>query len=386
MLHRGRSILLAVSMLSFFSNPAPARTLIVHSGDSIRAALASARTGDRIQVLPGVYHEGSPGDLNAISITASGIELVGLPTPARPVILENAGGQSFGVWVSPSDSIGAGPESDPEHPPCALSGARIEGFSLSGFTVRGFEKDGVHLTCVDSFWLTDDVADHNGAYGLFPLASRNGVLSNNEAMNTPADAAIYVGQSENVLIAANRVHDNLLGIEVENSRNCSVTGNEVYGNTLGVIVDLLPFLETRTQQNTLVSGNEVRDNNRPSTAEPDDLLGVFPSGIGILLTSADTTTLRKNIVTGNQFVGVGVVSVCLAFSLLGQPCDGLDIDPQPDGNRIIANLVRGNGTQSVPNPLLDAFRADLAWDGTGTDNCWKANAFGTSVPALLPSC
>jgi hypothetical protein len=66
----------------------------------------------------------------------------------------------------------------------------------------------------------------------------------------------------------------------------------------------------------------------------------------------------RYIVTGNQFAGV-VVSDYVAFSLLGQPCAGLDIDPQPDGSRITGNVIRGNGTQPVPNPLLDAFRADL---------------------------
>jgi len=381
-----RPVLLAASFLSFFAAPAIGRTIVVHPGESIRAALAAASPGDRIEVLPGVYHEGAPGDLNALGIVASGIELVGLATRTRPVILENAGGQSFGMWVSPPDSIGAGPQSDPEHPPCGISGARIKGFSLSGFTVRGFDQHGVHLTCLEGFWLTDNVVDGNRVYGLFPIASRNGVLSNNEALNTSADAAIYVGQSDNVLITGNRVHDNLLGIEVENSRNCSVTGNEVYGNTLGVLVDLLPFLEVNTQQNTLVSLNEIHDNNRPNTAEPGDLLGVFPPGIGILLTAADMTTVKKNIVTGNQFAGIGVVSDCLAFSLLGQPCDGLNIDPQPDGNHIIGNTVRGNGSQPVQSPLLDAFRADLVWDGTGTGNCWKNNAFSTSVPAQLPPC
>jgi len=385
MLPHTRSSLLAASLLSFLCSHAIARTIIVHPGDSIRAALARASPGDRIQVLPGTYHEGSSGDLNALGISTSGIELVGLSSPNRPVILENAGGQSFGIWVSPVDSIGAGPESNAENPPCAVSGETIEGFSLSGFTVRGFGGDGVHLACVHGFWLTDNVAAGNGVYGLFPIVSRNGVISNNEAMDTASDASIYVGQSENVLISANRVHDNLLGIEVENSRNCSVTANEVYGNTLGIIVDLLPFLGTKTQQNTLVSFNEVHDNNRPNTAEPDDILGVFPSGIGILLTAADTTTVRKNIVTGNQFSGVGVVSLCLALTLLGQSCDAVDVDPFPDGNRIIGNVVKRNGTQSVASPL-DAFRADLSWDGTGTANCWSGNAFGTSVPSTLPSC
>jgi parallel beta-helix repeat protein len=381
-----RSILLAVSILPFLANPAAARTLTVHPGDSIRAALSVARPGDRVQVLPGVYREGAAGDIGAITIATSGIALVGLSSPARPVVLENSGQQSFGIWVSPSDSNDSGAASDPEHPPCALSGTRINGFSLSGFTVRGFGADGVHLTCVDKFKLTRNVIDGNGVYGFFPIASRSGVIADNEVMNTEADAAIYVGQSESVAIIGNRVHDNLLGIEVENSRDCSVTGNDVYANTLGILVDVMPFLDAATQQNTLVSMNQVRDNNRPNTAEPDDLLGVFPPGIGILLTGADTTTIGRNFVSGNQFVGIGVVTFCLEVALFGLPCEGLDIDPQSDANRIIGNVLRRNGTVPPPNQLLDAFRADLAWDGTGAGNCWKSNAFGTSVPALLPSC
>jgi hypothetical protein len=154
-----------------------------------------------VQVLPGVYREGSPTDLNAISLSTSGIELIGLSSPTRPVILENAGAQAFGIWVSPVDSMGAGAQGDPEHPPCSVSGARVKGFSLSGFTVRGFGQDAVHLTCVDGFWLTHNLADANGEYGFFPIASRNGVLANNEARNTATDAAIYVGQSENVLVS-----------------------------------------------------------------------------------------------------------------------------------------------------------------------------------------
>jgi parallel beta-helix repeat protein len=129
------------------------------------------------------------------------------------------------------------------------------------------------------------------------------VLADNEARNIATDAAIYVGQSENVLVTANQVHDSLIGIEIENSRNCSVSGNEVFGNTLGILVDLLPFLQVTVQQNTVVSFNEVHANNRPNTAAPGDLRGVFPPGIGILLIGADTTTVRKNIVTGNQFRG-----------------------------------------------------------------------------------
>ncbi len=64
----------------------------------------------------------------------------------------------------------------------------------------------------------------------------------------------------------------------------------------------------------------------------------------------------------------------------------LDIEPNPDGNRIVGNLVLGNGGTPAGIPALDALRADLGWDGTGTGNCWLRNTFATSAPVELPGC
>jgi hypothetical protein len=47
--------------------------------------------------------------------------------------------------------------------------------------------------------------------------------------------------------------------------------------------------------------------------------------------------------------------------------------------------VLGNGTLPSGTPA-DALLGDLAWDGSGTGNCWSANRFGTSVPPALPAC
>ncbi len=362
-----------------------ARTWLVRPGESIRTTLEAASPGDRIEVFPGVYHEGAPGDLNALTVTAAGIELAGLPRPGHPVVLENPGGQSYGIWVSPADSAGAAAQADEEHPPCATSGARLAGFSLSGFTVRGFSEHGVHLACVDDFSVTKNVSDGNEVYGLFPIFSTKGVLADNEVVSTGKDAAVYVGQSDDVLITRNRVHDSLLGIEVQNSRHCSVIGNDVHDNTLGILVDIAAGTIVKTQETTVVSRNRVYENNRANSAEPGDIMAVLPSGIGILLVGADTSTVSLNRVTSNNFAGIGVVSLCLGLALEGLPCDGLDVDPFPDGNRVVHNLVQGNGTVPTGTPL-DAFLADLAWDGSGTGNCWEANSFGTSVPPVLPAC
>jgi parallel beta-helix repeat protein len=365
--------------------PAGASTIVVHRGGSIRAAIASASSGDRILVRPGTYHEGAPGDLNALTITKSDIELVG-DDGEEPVVLENAGGQSYGVWVSPADSTGPGPQSDGEHPPCGLEGSSLHGFAIRGFTVRGFAEHGVHLACVDGFAITGNHADQNGVYGLFPVVSRNGIVAGNVVTNTITDAAIYVGQSDGVLIAGNVVHDNLLGLEVENSRHCAVLGNHAFHNTLGIFVDILPFLERKTQESTVVAHNHVHDNNRPNTANPGDLLSVLPSGLGILVAGGHGTSVVDNRVRSNGFAGIAVASLCLGLALQGNPCSGLDIDPDPVNDRIAGNRLENNGTVPQPDPFFDALRADLIWDGSGAGNCWSRNVFATSTPAQLPAC
>ncbi len=368
------------------SVPASARTITVESGESIRAALGRAGPGDRIEVMPGTYREGAAGDLNALTVTIDGIALVARSHPGHEVVLENAGGQSYGIWVSPADSAGPGPQADDEHPPCGLTGSAIHGFSIRGFTVRGFAVHGVHLACVDGFSMTGNHADGNGVYGLFPVVSRRGLMTGNLATATATDAGIYVGQSDEVLIAGNVAHDNELGLEVENSRNCAVIGNHVFGNTLGLFVDILPFLERKTQEDTLVAFNSVHDNNRPNTASPDDLLGVLPPGLGILVAGGRETTVAGNDVRGNGFAGIAVASLCLGLQLQGLPCAGLDIDPDPVEDRIVGNRLGGNGTVPQPNPVFDALRADLVWDGSGRDDCWSGNTFATSVPPQLPAC
>ena len=60
----------------------------------------------------------------------------------QPVVLEQSGTQTHGIWVSPPDTLDP---ADDELPPCGDSGRRLRGFQLSGFTVQGFSGFGVYL-------------------------------------------------------------------------------------------------------------------------------------------------------------------------------------------------------------------------------------------------
>ena len=159
-----RSALVAALILSA-GLPAAARTLVVRPGGSIRAALARASAGDRVEVWPGVYREGASGDLNALTITKSGIALVGLSAPGRPVVLENAGAQGYGVWVSPANS--AGP-SLPSKPSAYVIGASISFWTTVSIfaSVSGANRPAICFTVFKACSAFDRLAATVGGSGV----------------------------------------------------------------------------------------------------------------------------------------------------------------------------------------------------------------------------
>ena len=128
----------------------------------------------------------------------------------------------------------------------------------------------------------------------------------------------------------------------------------------------------------------MHDNNRPNFAEPGEIEAFVPTGSGILVVGTDRTTVSHNLVTGNQFTGIGVGSTLLLGALAGLPPEAFaDIEPNPDGARIVENTLTGNGGTS-PIPGLPG--VDLFGDGSGTGNCWNKNSYATSAPPELPVC
>jgi parallel beta-helix repeat protein len=361
--------------------------ITVHFGESIQAAIDSAPANTTIFVEPGVYHE-SAGMLSAVTISKDGIQLIAQPAPDNPVVLENAGSQKNGIVVAPADSTTISTDEDPgEHPPCGENGNTIGGFMLEGFTVRGFDQFGVYLACVDGFALTENFADTNQLYALFPVRSHNGMVTNNEAQNTSLDSAIYIGQSDHVTVSWNSSHGNLLGLEIENSSDITVMDNDLFNNTLGLIADIMPGLQKTDQVNVLIADNDIHDNNLPNTATEGET-GLTPPGTGMVILGGSMVTAQNNTVTNNDFAGIIVASYCTGTP---PPCTNLDIDPNPEQNRIVNNDVSGNGSQPPADPIEAALAADLVWDHTGTGNCWAGNTAAATVKVLggaqqLPAC
>ena len=85
-----------------FARPAEAKTIHVHKGQSIQAAVDRAKPGDRILVGPGVYREeGKPcpavsAQTCAVAIQKNGIKLIGVRSKRHPVVLRARHGQDAG--------------------------------------------------------------------------------------------------------------------------------------------------------------------------------------------------------------------------------------------------------------------------------------------------
>ena len=333
---------------------APAVT--VHAGQSIQAAVDVASSGSIIKIEPGTYNE-------AIVVDKANMQLIGT---GDGVIIQNPGDEENGISVTDAG----------------------DGFVLKNVTVSNFKKNGVLLQHVDNFLLSHVTATDNGEYGLFPVFCNGGVIEHCTASGH-TDTGIYVGQSSNVEMNFNTVFANVQGLEIENSTNVTASKNQCYDNSAGVLVSFLPGLTVTTSMNITVSNNHVYNNNHVNFSNPDGGFENFtPSGTGILVLAGTGITVKDNNVSGNNTVGIAVISGYTLASLTGITAFITVIDPVPHSYKIVSNVLHNNGTAPAPIPLpaVDLLWDGPVWGGTATNVCWEKNIYSTSFPSSLPSC
>ena len=361
---------------------ASAKVIKVNPGGSIQAAVDKAQAGDKVQIAPGTYTSSStecpprPSRVCAVSVTKDDISIIGKDGHGGGVVLEAEPGQNEGIAVG-REVNGADCLEDPS--------LRVHGSLIRGITVRGFEDDGVLLSCVEDWRITQVAAVDNEEYGIFPSHVFDGRLDHSFASGAN-DTGHYIGQSFDSRVDHNIATGNVSGFELENSVGIRADHNLSFGNTGGILSFDLPFLDAKVNSGNVIDHNVVTNNNRENTCtDPEDTVCQVPPGTGILLMAVDENTVKANLVTGNDSYGIAVANICLAQELSEEECAALDIERNPDHNSVIHNVVLGNGNNPAPS-LPPVFAKDLAWDGTGVGNCWSKNMFGTSFPDPLPSC
>ena len=121
-------------------------------------------------------------------------------------------------------------------------------------------------------------------------------------------------------------------------------------------------------------------------ASAGDIASVEPPGVGIAVLGGDHITVRNNVVLANAYAGIALFSGAdlLAFAPPGTPGYSPGVDPTPQNTLIQGNIALGNGfvTTGIPSGFPPA--GDLIWTGSGTNNRWRHNLFGTSSPDPLP--
>jgi len=240
------------------------------------------------------------------------------------------------------------------------SNIRFEGFTIQNTLGDGIKVEkgvGVVFSQVQVRWL--NAADggvnypRHGGYGIYPVQSQN-VLVDHCDISGARDTGAYIGQSFNIVVSNNNVHDNVAGIEIESSVNADVTGNTATNNSAGILVFALPTLQPppgsgQTNDGTLnvhVFNNQVVSNNTPNFADPSGTVGQAPAGSGIIVMASDSVEVGPNNTISNN----GTLAVALASYLVLDPTFGripgdnpTNLNPFPNNVFVHDNTFSNNG-------------------------------------------
>jgi cytochrome c peroxidase len=327
----------------------PARVVEVRPGESIQEAVDKAGRNGVVRIYPGTYHEN-------VLVIHHGVTIEGVIRNGKRPVLD-------GRNILPDAISGLGND-----------------FKVMNLEIRNYQGNGVVVHKARNVIYRNLILHNTGLYGVYPIEC-DGVLVEDCKVSGARDAGIYVGQSRNIVVRRNEAFQNVTGIEIENCVNAIVEDNYVHNNTGGILVFLLPFNPSKVQDGCIVRRNRVINNNTPNFADPEAIVSNVLKGTGIMLLAADNTEVYENEIVGNGTFGIMTIGLRQIFPA---PTP-LDVDPNPDGNRVYNNILRDNGKD--PDERLKRFGVppvDLLWDMTGKGNAWNQPE-GTRFPPVLPS-
>ena len=184
-------------------------------------------------------------------------------------------------------------------------------------------------------------ATTNGSYGLYPVGCSNVLIEDCEVFGS-SDAGVYVGQSKNIIVRKNRVHDNVAGIEIENCVDADVYENVSHDNTGGILIFDNPDLPVKNGMRCRVHNNKIYDNNTINFATKGTSVAEIPAGTGFIIMATNQCEFYNNEISNHNTLSGSVIS----YLTIKKPYKDSLYDPYCGGISIHDNNIR-RGTGKV---------------------------------------
>ncbi len=253
---------------------------------SLQEKLINAKSGDVIDLPEGKFHLD-----RTLSLTVNGVTIRG--KGMDKTILSFAGQKTGaqGMLIKANDFV--------------IEDLAIEDTAGDALTIQDASNITVRRVRVE--W-TRGPNSANGPYGIYPVSCKNLLVEDSIAKGA-ADAGIYVGQSENVVLRRNRVEFNVDGFEIENTENVDAYENVATHNTGGMGVFNLPNLPRQGGRHVRVYNNQFVDNNTPNFA-PKSLGPIYylPTGTGMYIMAIRDVEVFNNKIQNNNTVNIYIIN------------------------------------------------------------------------------
>ena len=313
----------------------------INSQEQVQEALILAKPGDTINLEEGLYQfeDGLSLDIDNVTIIGAGMDKTVLSFADQ-----KSGAQ--GLLVTSNGVI--------------LKDFAIE--DAKGDALKVIGANGIYMVNLRTEW-TGGPNSSNGAYGLYPVESKNVLIDGCVAIGA-SDAGIYVGQSKNIIVRNSRAHYNVAGIEIENSFYADVYDNIASHNTGGILVFDLPDLPQQGGHHVRVFRNKAINNDTDNFAPEGNIVGEVPRGTGIIIQANSDVEVFDNDISGNGTVNLSIVTYSAETS-------DENYYPHPKSIQVHSNRF-GNGgfdpdvdkaIAGILYELSEGNMPDIFWDG-----------------------
>ncbi|MDA9027301.1 MAG: right-handed parallel beta-helix repeat-containing protein [SAR86 cluster bacterium] len=330
----------------FLSAPVFAAVQIIQPSlnayEEIQEALILAEPGDIIRLTSGTYNLE-----DSLSLDVDNVQIEGEGMNQTILNFKNQKSGAQGLSVT-SDNV-------------TLQDFSVQDAKGDAIKVKGVTN--IKFLRVKTEW-TDGPKSENGAYGLYPVESKNVLIDGCVAIGA-SDAGIYVGQSQNIIVRNSRAEFNVAGIEIENSYYADVYNNVATNNTGGILVFDLPSLPQQGGHHVRVFNNKSVGNNTDNFAPEGNIVGEVPRGTGIIIQANSDVEIFNNIIGDNDTVNIAVVTY-------GNDTDDEEYYPHPKSIQIHGNEFGPTGYNpdtskgELAQILFDLSGGDMPdifWDG-----------------------